>query len=133
MKEVIIIRGCQGAGKSTLANMLVGLNRSGIIIEADNFMYEDGVYKFHPSKLNMCHEKAFNLFSMSIIDGVDLIIVSNVGAKWDHCSKYFDLAKSKGYKVTSIIVENRNDTKNLHDVDLTKVEQVAKSFEIKLV
>jgi len=45
---------------------------------------------------------------------------------------YYDLAKRYGYQVYSIIVENRHDGVNVHDVPEEVLEKMKKRFDIKL-
>jgi hypothetical protein len=45
---------------------------------------------------------------------------------------YFELAKTHGYRVTSIIVENRHDGVNQHGVPEDKIQIMKDRFEIKL-
>jgi hypothetical protein len=45
---------------------------------------------------------------------------------------YQIIAKKYGYKVHTIIVENRHGNKNEHGVPDEKVEQMRNRFEIKL-
>lgn len=45
---------------------------------------------------------------------------------------YFDLAKTYGYKVFSIVVENRHGGINDHNVPEEKVEEMKNRFQIKL-
>jgi hypothetical protein len=45
---------------------------------------------------------------------------------------YFDLAKKYGYKVITLIVENRNNTKSVHSVPEASIEKMKNRFEICL-
>jgi len=45
---------------------------------------------------------------------------------------YYDLAERYGYRVTSIIVENRHGGVNEHGVPVDKLEQMKNRFEVKL-
>jgi hypothetical protein len=45
---------------------------------------------------------------------------------------YYDLAKSYGYKVNSIIVENRHGGVNEHNVPQETLEKMKQRFEVKL-
>jgi hypothetical protein len=45
---------------------------------------------------------------------------------------YFELAEKNGYRVYSLIVENRHDGVNQHGVPADKLEQMKNRFNIKL-
>jgi hypothetical protein len=45
---------------------------------------------------------------------------------------YYLLAEELGYRVTSMIVENRHDGKNIHGCPDDKIEQMKTRFEISL-
>jgi len=45
---------------------------------------------------------------------------------------YFNLAERYGYRVYSLIVENRHNGINTHDVPAEKIEQMRQRFEVKL-
>jgi hypothetical protein len=45
---------------------------------------------------------------------------------------YFELAKKYGYKVFTLIVENRHGGTNEHNVPEDKIEQMKNRFEYKL-
>ena len=65
-------------------------------------------------------------------DGIQNIFICNVFKKHRHAEKYVQMAGKYGYKVFSIICENINDTKNIHDVDQATVSNQKKGFEVKL-
>jgi hypothetical protein len=45
---------------------------------------------------------------------------------------YFDLAKTHGYQVFSIVVENRHGSKNVHDCPQETLEKMLERFELAL-
>ena len=45
---------------------------------------------------------------------------------------YFDLASTYGYRVVSLIVENRHGSKNVHNVPEETLEKMRNRFEVKL-
>ena len=45
---------------------------------------------------------------------------------------YFELGEKHGYKVFSVIVENRHGGTNVHDCPEDKIELMRNRFEIKL-
>jgi len=60
------------------------------------------------------------------------VVVSNTFTQEWEMEPYFELAKKYGYKVFSIVIENRHGNKNKHGVPEDKVEQMKNRFEIKL-
>jgi hypothetical protein len=45
---------------------------------------------------------------------------------------YYNLAKKWGYRVTSLIVENRHEGVNIHGVPQETLDKMKQRFEIKL-
>jgi len=127
MKELILLRGLPGSGKSTLARTL-----GGPVFEADNFFMFDGEYKFIPTLLSNAHNHCQNQTQIAMLDENKRIIVSNTFTQEWEMQAYYDLAKKYGYRVYSIIVENRHDGINEHGVPADKLDAMEKRFEIKL-
>jgi hypothetical protein len=133
MKELILLRGLPGAGKSTLAQMLP----TTFWYEADKYFEdEDGNYNFDASKLYEAHKWCQSRveLAMNAPNGFPppLIVVSNTFTQEWEMDYYFDLAKKYGYRVYSLIVENRHGGVNEHGVPTEKVEQMRNRFNFKL-
>ena len=60
------------------------------------------------------------------------IVVSNTFTQEWEMKTYFDLAGKNGYKVFSIIVENRHGGETVHNVPKETLEKMKNRFEIKL-
>lgn len=134
MKELYLIRGLPGSGKSTLAKSIAN-----IFIEADQYFVDvNGEYKFEPSQLKNAHNycyaqtQAWMKTNGNQINA-DKIAVSNTFTQEWEMSQYFELAKRYGYRVHTIIVENRHNGTNEHKVPEEKIEQMKNRFEIKLI
>jgi predicted kinase len=127
MKELFLLRGVPGSGKSTLANSIGGMH-----IEADNYFMDGDEYKFDASKLKEAHAWCQNVVKVWILNSVPKIIVSNTFTQEWEMQPYYDLAKEYGYKVFSIIVENRHGGVNEHGVPKEKLVQMKNRFEVKL-
>jgi energy-coupling factor transporter ATP-binding protein EcfA2 len=139
MKELYLLRGLPGSGKSTLANSLGGTH-----IEADMyFINPEGEYVFDISKLKHAHqwcqdtvERAMTWDEHPEIEflssGVSRVVVSNTFTQEWEMKPYFDLAEKYGYKVYSLIVENRHGGVNEHGVPEDKLEIMRNRFEISL-
>ena len=127
MKELFLLRGVPGAGKSTLAKSLGGMH-----IESDKYFMDGDEYKFDPSKLKDAHAWCQNAVRVWAKNSVEKIVVSNTFTQEWEIDYYFELAKEYGYRVYSLIVENRHGNKDVHNVPEEKLLQMKQRFEIKL-
>ena len=127
MRQLVLLRGLPGAGKSTFANLLGGIH-----VEADQYFMQDGEYKFDASKLKQAHNWCKLRVEHSMEDGADKITVSNTFTQEWEMDAYFELAEKYGYQTFCLIVENRHDSKNIHGCPDDKIEQMRNRFEIKL-
>jgi predicted kinase len=132
-KMLYLVRGLPGSGKSTFSKTLGGIH-----IEADQYFVDiEGNYNFDGSKIKLAHEYCrAQTGAWMKTDGlqvnVDKIVVSNTFTQEWEMEPYYELAKKYGYKVFSIIVENRHEGINEHGVPEEKIEQMKNRFEIKL-
>lgn len=132
MKELILLRGVPGSGKSTAARLL-GANEAGYAhYEADMFFMKDGKYKFEPTQLKMAHNWCQIQTEKAMANDITIIIVSNTFTQEWEMERYLELAKYYDYQVTSLIVENRHGGENVHGVSTDKVQAMKARFEIKL-
>jgi predicted kinase len=128
MKQLILLRGLPGSGKSTLAKTLGGVH-----YEADMyFTNAAGEYKFDPSGLRNAHEWCQDLVWANMEKSEPLIVVSNTFTQEWEMGAYYKLAENHGYRVHSLVVENRHGGINEHGVPSDKLEQMKNRFEIKL-
>jgi predicted kinase len=127
MKELILVRGCPGSGKSTFAKLLGGKH-----IEADMFFMKDGEYQFDFTKLKDAHRWCNTIVGGWMSDGEERVVVSNTFTQEWEMKDYYDWAKDFDYKVYSLIVENRHGGVNEHGVPDDKLEIMRKRFEISL-
>jgi predicted kinase len=129
MKTLILLRGLPGSGKTTLANALAGIN-----IEADMFFIsrETGEYKFDAAKLKYAHNWCQDVVEHWMTSEEQRIIVSNTFTQEWEMDFYYTLAKTYGYRVHSVIVENRHGGVNEHGVPDDKLKQMKDRFSVKL-
>jgi len=134
-KNLYIVRGLPGSGKSTFAKSIA---KSYQIFEADQYFMKGGKYKFDPTKLkdahNSCKQRVANRMKESLINSIFFrnIVVSNTFTQDWEMKFYRSVGKKYGYKVHTIIVENRHNSTNVHGVPEDKVEIMKDRFEIKL-
>jgi len=126
---MILLRGLPGSGKSTAAKLF----DKALHFEADMYFLDaDGNYHFDPSKIKDAH----NWCRHSVMDAMreehPIVVVSNTFTQEWEMDVYYLLAEELGYRVTSMIVENRHEGKNIHGCPDDKIEQMRTRFEISL-
>lgn len=137
MKTLFLIRGVPGSGKSTFARLIWN---EYAVVEADQYFVdkETGEYKFDGSKIKDAHAWCQNEVEIRMGDNqvnpqyYPEIAVSNTFTQEWEMKPYYDMAERYGYKVFSIIVENRHGGKNEHGVPEEKLEIMKNRFEVKL-
>ena len=129
MKTLYIVRGVPGSGKSTFAQSL-----DCPVFEADQYFIdsETGEYKFDGSKIKLAHNWCKLRVEQSMEDESQKIAVSNTFTQEWEMDAYYELAKQYGYRVFSLIVENRHGGVNEHGVPEDKLEIMKNRFEVKL-
>ena len=128
MKELFLLRGLPGSGKSTLAKSLGGSH-----MEADKYFEYEGKYEFDASKLKEAHAWCQNAVRVWMTNSVEKIVVSNTFTQTWEMDYYFELAKEHGYRVYSLVCENRHGGENVHNVPKEKIEEMARRFNVKIL
>lgn len=131
-KQVVILRGLPGAGKSTFAKLLAGDRGKDIICEADDYHYIDGVYTFVRDNLNKAHTECYNKFEKLINNNEPLVIQSNTNTLLREFIRYKEYAETHGYKVTVLTVENYHGNKNIHNTPTDVITRMKDRFIVNL-
>jgi predicted kinase len=129
MKTLFLIRGVPGAGKSTLVKSL-----NVFAVSADDYHTDkDGNYTWTPEKSKAghqwCQQEVKNAMESCFID--DIAVHNTFTQEWE-MKPYFDMAAEYDYRVTTLIVENRHNSKSIHNVPVETIKKMADRFEIKL-
>lgn len=146
MRELILLRGVSGVGKTTIAEMFFRLGdgdtEEGIpsfgdsvsTYSADDYFIDSdtGEYKFDPTKLKDAHKSCQSSVEGAMKEEMEHIVVHNTFTTEWEMESYFDLALHYGYRVSTLIVENRHESKSIHDVPDEVIEKQRKRFDIKL-
>lgn len=132
MKNLYLIRGVSGSGKSTFAKMFAN-SLMCYYFEADMFFIDEkGDYNFDPSKIKDAHAWCKDLVEEQMSYRANDVVVSNTFTQEWEMKPYFDLAEKYGFRVTTLVVENRHGGENVHNVPSDVIEKQKKRFQIKL-
>lgn len=126
MKNLILLRGLPGAGKSTLAKLICNQH-----VEADMYFKKNGEYNFDASKLKQAHEWCQERTEQYMIQRFN-VVVSNTFTTEGELAPYIRLAVKHGYRLVSLVVENRHGNSSIHGVPNETVERMHNRFKLKL-
>ena len=114
-KNVIVLRGVSGSGKSTFANLIA---EPKVICCADDFFMDSwGLYNFDVTKLGAAHKECQLKFEDALFNPhVENIVVANTNVKEADFKYYVKAAEEFGARVTVVVIEKRHDNTNVHSV-----------------
>jgi|TARA_R100000084_G_C4645973_1_gene146731 predicted kinase len=160
-KKLILVRGASGAGKSTFAYLFNNNIENYITnqITADDYFmssitYENWNncnmkrdYKFDYTQIRNAHTfckmvteyfmlayreyVVMQIQNKEFLDGHILVVHNTFTEEWE-MKPYYELANQYGYKVTTIIMENRHNSDSIHNVPNDVVLAQKERFQIKL-
>lgn len=127
MNKIFLVRGCPGSGKSQFAGSIF----ADVYLETDMFFMQNGEYKFDISKLKEAHLWCQGNVEYNMKEGNNIVVSNTFTQEWE-MKPYFDLAEKYNYQVTTLIVENRHNSKNVHNVPEDILQKMKDRFEIVL-
>ena len=133
--ELILLRGLPGAGKSTLAKVILQFRETDepeVLSADDFFVNENGEYEFDAQKIKEAHQYCQFRCSERMRQQKAKIVVANTFTQEWEMKVYYDIAERYNYRVHTVIVENRHGSQNVHGVPDDKLQQMKDRFEIKL-
>lgn len=128
-KDLIILRGLSGSGKSTVGQLF----GTKAICSADDYFMRNGIYCWYGEGLPYAHSWCQRKCRRFMKKQAKIIIIDNTSARERDLVPYQDLARQFGYRVHSIVVENRHGGVNKHDVPEENLEKQRNRFNIKLI
>lgn len=130
--NLFLLRGIPGAGKSTLAHYLTE-RFDAIAVAADDFMVNNqGEYSFDLNRLAECHDKCRLKVEAAMQIQITNIIVHNTLTTMREMKPYLRLAEQYGYRVYSLIVENRHGNLDVHSVPEETRQKMKARFDVCL-
>ena len=132
MHTLYLIRGLPGSGKSSFADILLHTGVVNYSFEADDYFIDENLeYRFEASKLKDAHE--WCQINTKARLKFDSVVVSNTSTTEKEVETYRKIAEEVGAKFVSIVVENRHEGKNIHNVPEEALQRMKNRFTLKLI
>lgn len=96
-KELVLMRGLPGSGKSTKAKKIAG--NVGVVYSTDDFFMINGKYMYDSKLIGDNHQKNFARTVEAMKEGKPLIIVDNTNIKLWEMKKYVIAGEELGYQI----------------------------------
>lgn len=129
MKQLYLIRGLPGSGKSTLGLTIVGENHKHLQFEADQFFVQsDGSYKFEKERIGEAHLWCQGMVHNAMIDGMSPLVVSNTFSQRWEMKAYYSMANLYDYQVTEITITGKMH-QNVHDVPGEVIQRMIERWQ----
>ncbi|MFN0030662.1 MAG: AAA family ATPase [Flavobacteriales bacterium] len=131
-KNLILLRGLPGAGKTALALLLSEHGRYPVFSVDDYFTDADGNYHFEFDKNHLAYKNCEVRTEDAMHVAAQKIFVHNTFVYNWEMEPYFKLAASYGYELFVITVEKYHEFTNTHGVSSDQLLKMTEKFEVKL-
>ncbi len=133
-KNLILLRGLPGAGKSSLANVLSESEKYPVFAIDHYFTNKiTGEYVFNFAENYLAYQQCENLCKEALKQGITKVFIDNTFTLGWELTPYFKLAAEFDYMLYVITVEKYHDNKNVHDISQEQLEKMAEKYKVKLL
>lgn len=130
-KDLFIIRGLPGSGKSAFVDAVAP--KDAPIFNTDAALtHPDGTYEWTPERHSDAKELVNNAIRVAIERGEPKIFLDGVFDEREDFEPFIQFAKAHGYRVYTVIVENRHGGVSSHGVSLETLKRFRANFDIEL-
>jgi len=129
-KTFIVLRGLPGAGKSTFASFISGMCDTEVFTTDD--YWEKMNIPFNKADLAVAHKWNREWTFAAMEKGVPVVILANTATEEWEFLDYILFAEKHGYKVFSLVVENRHGNCSVQDIPLAVRNKMEARFELSL-
>jgi predicted kinase len=133
LKNLILLRGLPGSGKTTLAKVLAEDKYP--VFSVDDYFIDQKTkeYKFEFDKNHLAYKQCENNTKSEMAMGTSKIFVDNTFTLDWEIEPYFKLASQFGYTIHVLTVEKYHSNKNLHNVSDEQLQKMAERYKVKLL
>jgi len=131
-KELILIRGLPGSGKSTFAQLISEGGKYQVFSIDQYFTNKEGNYQFDYKQNHLAYKNCEELAEKSMQKEASKVIIDNTFTLEWEMDPYLKLAQTYNYRVHVITVENYHNGKNIHGISSEQIEKMAAKYKVKL-
>lgn len=134
-KNLFLLRGLPGSGKTTLAKILLDLDNGEdtMSFSADDYFTDaEGNYNFDVNKLGEAHIRCKLDTGEAMAAGVEHIIVHNTFTTEKEMKYYIELAETFNYRLFVLTVENWHGNSSVHNVPERTLDRMERRYKLKL-
>ncbi|MFN5620093.1 MAG: ATP-binding protein [Flavobacteriales bacterium] len=132
MRELILLRGLPGSGKTTLAHVLSEDGKYPLFSVDDYFTDESGHYDFRFQENHLAYKQCEEGVKLAMQSHAQKIILHNTFTMEWEMEPYFKLAAEHDYRLHVLTAENRHGNKNVHDIPEEHIERMRAKYAVKL-
>ncbi|MDV6236010.1 ATP-binding protein [Leptospira ellisii] len=132
-RNLILLRGLPGAGKSTLAALL-SENGAYPVFSVDDYFIDPQTkeyefdYKENHKAYRACEENARN----ALRSGISKVFVDNTFTLLWELEPYLSMASDFGYTLFVVTVENYHNGRNIHSIEFEQIRKMASKYRVRL-
>jgi predicted kinase len=131
-KNLILLRGLPGSGKTTLAKILAGTQWPSFSV--DDFFTDPrtNAYIFRFEDNHLAYKACLSNTEQAMNEQIEKIFIHNTFTLEWEMEPYFQLAKQHNYQIHVATVEHRHQGFNHHGVTPEQLQKMAEKYKVTL-